>query len=291
MSDDDLIPVMRARIERITRYFEIPSPDDEDIAQDVLLTFPQKRSFIRTPITWAAGTAKNKCIMYWRKRRGKIIEGRDLAILELLAGGKDPEQVALESRLDLESILQRLSTKERKLIELRDLQRFSPPKVAELLGYQLNSIRKVLFRARVKFFALLLTEKVIDIETLISSLPKGMIKAIIELKNLPKKTTKEELVPREDITLVLGRADLPEDIQAILGSLNKKQRECLLLIFWLNNSIKEVTVLLQCGDSLIYYARDKFLTAAMGLPAKSEELQEIIAKMLATKRSRRKRSK
>jgi RNA polymerase sigma factor (sigma-70 family) len=81
--------------------------------------------------------------MYWRKRRGSLCEAVDTAILDLLAVPQAPDQEKTDLSTDLSRVLSRLSQRCRSLLRLRYGLGYGPTEVAEQMGYQTSSIRKV----------------------------------------------------------------------------------------------------------------------------------------------------
>ena len=140
---NNLLKNSRPRLERVLRNFEIPPEDAEDILQDAQLTLLYKWDKVRSPESWLIGTVKKKCIMYWRKRRGSLCEAVDTAILDLLAVPQAPDQEKTDLSTDLSRVLARLSQRCRSLLRLRYGLGYGPTEVAEQMGYQTSSIRKV----------------------------------------------------------------------------------------------------------------------------------------------------
>ena len=140
---NNLLKTSRPRLERVLRNFEVPPEDAEDILQDAQLTLLYKWDKVRSPESWLIGTVKKKCIMYWRKRRGSLCEAVDTAILDLLAVPQAPDQEKTDLSTDLSRVLARLSARCRSLLRLRYGLGYGPTEVAEQMGYQTSSIRKV----------------------------------------------------------------------------------------------------------------------------------------------------
>jgi RNA polymerase sigma factor (sigma-70 family) len=140
---NNLLKNSRPRLERVLRNFEVPPEDAEDILQDAQLTLLYKWDKVRSPESWLIGTVKKKCIMYWRKRRGSLCEAVDTAILDLIAVPQAPDQERTDLTTDLSRVLSKLSARCRSLLRLRYGLGYGPTEVAEQMGYQTSSIRKV----------------------------------------------------------------------------------------------------------------------------------------------------
>lgn len=145
--DPDGLPALLERLEsefaRVLTRFRIPAQDAEDLLQDLILTFLTQRSQIHSPDAWLMGTLRHGCALYWRKRRRRLIEAIDGAILEELGGGVEARQVREDIRRDLSRAIGRLPERCRSFIRLRYGLGFENPEVAEQLGYSSNSIRKI----------------------------------------------------------------------------------------------------------------------------------------------------
>ena len=70
---------VRSALERVLGSYDIPPEDAEDVLQDTYLTLLYKWEKVQCPEAWLVGTLRKKCIMYWRKRRKRIIDGMDAA--------------------------------------------------------------------------------------------------------------------------------------------------------------------------------------------------------------------
>jgi len=145
-SIEELFETLQPKLRRVFSRFRLPPEDAEDILQQSFLDLVYKQNQVYNPEAWVVATVRNRCIMYWRKRRRQIWDAVDSAMLELVAKpeGAGQRQVAL--RRDLERILARLPQRCRSVLVLRYGLGYRSQEVAELLGYQPSSIRKVTSR-------------------------------------------------------------------------------------------------------------------------------------------------
>ncbi len=140
---DRLLKGLDSQIRHILFRYRIPQEDSEDLVQQTLLTLIYKRNEIEKPEPWILATLKNRCIMYWRRRRGQLHEAVDTAILELVAQPGPPRQEDQLFSHDLERAISRLPERCRRILRLRYGLDYKPSEVAEHLGYQASSIRKI----------------------------------------------------------------------------------------------------------------------------------------------------
>jgi RNA polymerase sigma-70 factor (ECF subfamily) len=142
----DLFEKLQPKLRRVFSRFRVPPEDAEDILQQSFLDLVYKQRQIYNPDAWMVATVRNRCIVYWRKRRRQIWDAVDSAMLELLAQPEAPGQRQVALREDLEKVLSRLPQRCRSVLVLRYGLGYRSREVAELLGYQPSSIRKVTSR-------------------------------------------------------------------------------------------------------------------------------------------------
>jgi RNA polymerase sigma factor (sigma-70 family) len=140
---NQLLLNVRPALERVLRHYDIPPEDAEDLLQDSQLTLLYKWDKIQSPEAWLIGTLRKKCIVYWRKRRGRLCEAVDAAILEMLSKPQTPVQVRRELAHDLQRVIVKLPARCQSLLKLRYGLGYGPTEVAIKMGYQPSSIRKV----------------------------------------------------------------------------------------------------------------------------------------------------
>lgn len=143
---DDLLDRLRPRLKQILYRYQIPPEDAEDILQEALLATVLKWERIRNPEAWLVVTLKNRCLIYWRRRRGSLYTAMDDTALELLSEPEEPPQERDHVRWDLDHLLENLPSRHQDLVRMRYLLGHSPAEVARHLGYQRSSIRKLASR-------------------------------------------------------------------------------------------------------------------------------------------------
>ncbi len=146
LSIEDLVPRLQPKLRRVLARYRLPVEDAEDILQQSFLDLVYKQKSIYNPEAWLLATVRNRCIIYWRKRRSQVCESVDLALLDLLAQPEAPRQNSALLRHDLERVLDQLPKRCRALLRLRYGLGYKPAEVAEALGYQPSSVRKVTSR-------------------------------------------------------------------------------------------------------------------------------------------------
>ena len=114
--------------------------------QQALLALLDVREDVQDPLAWMAGTLRNHCLMYWRRRRRRLYCAVDSAILEDLAAPTPPEQRTLELNRDLGRVVGKLPSRCRSVLQLRYGLGCRPSETAERLGYRSSSIYKILDR-------------------------------------------------------------------------------------------------------------------------------------------------
>ena len=121
----------------------MPAHEAEDLIQEALVSTIQKWDQIQDPEAWLLVTLRNRCVVYWRKRRASLYSSVDLAILELLSEPEAAPQEKSELRWDLNNLLDQLPPRCRKLLKLRYGLGYDSAEVAETMGYHPSSVRKV----------------------------------------------------------------------------------------------------------------------------------------------------
>jgi RNA polymerase sigma-70 factor, ECF subfamily len=143
---EDFLHEVQPKLAQILSRYRIPSQDAEDVLQETLLTYVHKADEVRNPEAWLIVTLRNRCLIYWRRKRKQFYQAVDAAILELLSEPEAPSQQRAELHYDLERLLSRLPDRCRSLLELRYGLGCSSTEVADRLGYRQSSIRKVTSR-------------------------------------------------------------------------------------------------------------------------------------------------
>jgi RNA polymerase sigma factor (sigma-70 family) len=141
-----LVERLAPEFARLFTYFRIPAQDSEDLLQDALVLFITKRPQIVSPDAWLIGTLRYRCLLYWRKRRRRLLEAVDEVLLMELAGSSPPRQENDDLARDLSGAIGRLPDRCRNLLRLRYGLGCDDPEVAQKLGYSPTGIRKIAHR-------------------------------------------------------------------------------------------------------------------------------------------------
>lgn len=136
---------------RICRRHSIPPQDAEDLMQQSLVALLDGKHEIENPEAWLAGTLRNHCLMYWRRRRRRLYCAVDSAVLEALAEPTPSDQQSVDFSYDIDRILKRLPSRCRSVLTLRYGLGCRPLETAERLGYRSTSIYKILERCLAAF--------------------------------------------------------------------------------------------------------------------------------------------
>ncbi|MCB1058265.1 MAG: sigma-70 family RNA polymerase sigma factor [Acidobacteria bacterium] len=143
LSLEELLEKTKPQMRQVLYRYRIPQQDAEDLVQQTMLTLVYKRAQVEKPEPWLIATLRNRCIMYWRSRRSQLFETFDTAILELMATPSEGGQQERALHHDLQRAVDRLPERCRRILHLRYGLGYGPSEVAEKLGYQPSSIRKV----------------------------------------------------------------------------------------------------------------------------------------------------
>ncbi|HEX3526060.1 MAG TPA: sigma-70 family RNA polymerase sigma factor [Thermoanaerobaculia bacterium] len=143
VSFDDFLKKVEPKLKRILVLYRIPAEDSEDLLQQTLLNLLYQWERVRDPEWWLLGTLKRHCLMYWRTHRRRIYSAVDSTILEWLSEPVAPSQEQTDFLSDLESMIGRLPTRCRSLLQLRFRYGYETPEVAKRLGYRASSIGKI----------------------------------------------------------------------------------------------------------------------------------------------------
>ena len=129
------------------RYASNPS-EAEDIAQDALLRAWRRRSTLREADRrnqWLATIVRNEAF-----RQHARVRPDPIATIETQEGAEDAQVVGTVERADLHAALDRLSDKDRQLLELRYNEDLTQSAIARRLGIPEGTVKVRLHRARNK---------------------------------------------------------------------------------------------------------------------------------------------
>jgi RNA polymerase sigma-70 factor (ECF subfamily) len=129
------------------RYASNPS-EAEDIAQDALLRAWRRRSTLRESDRrnqWLATIVRNEAF-----RQHARVRPDPTSTIETYEAVEDAQVVATVERADLHAALQRLSDRDRQLLELRYTEDLTQRAIARRLGIPEGTVKVRLHRARDK---------------------------------------------------------------------------------------------------------------------------------------------
>jgi RNA polymerase sigma-70 factor, ECF subfamily len=129
------------------RYASNPS-EAEDIAQDALLRAWRRRSTLREADRrnqWLATIVRNEAF-----RQHARVRPDPTSMIETYEAVEDAQVVATVERADLHAALQRLSDRDRQLLELRYTEDLTQQAIARRLGIPEGTVKVRLHRARNK---------------------------------------------------------------------------------------------------------------------------------------------
>jgi RNA polymerase sigma factor (sigma-70 family) len=140
---DQLLRRLRPRLKQVLSRYRVPAHEAEDLVQEALVATIQKWNEIQDPEAWILVTLRNRCVVYWRKRRNSLYNAVDTVILELLTEPVAAPQERAELLWDLNDLMEDLPPRCRKLLRLRYGLGYDSSEVAEQMGYHPSSVRKV----------------------------------------------------------------------------------------------------------------------------------------------------
>ena len=129
------------------RYASNPS-EAEDIAQDALLRAWRRRSTLREADRrnqWLATIVRNEAF-----RQHARVRPDPTSVIETYEAVEDAQVVATVERADLHAALERLSDRDRQLLELRYTEDLTQQAIARRLGIPEGTVKVRLHRARIK---------------------------------------------------------------------------------------------------------------------------------------------
>ena len=107
------------KLRRILFRYRVPARDADDLLQETFLVLVSKQESVRNPEAWLQATLSNRCVLYWRRRRGRVSELVDRTILELLGDPEVPADEAEAIRSDLDLLISRLPERCQPLLRRR----------------------------------------------------------------------------------------------------------------------------------------------------------------------------
>ena len=159
---EELLGRLQPRLRAVFSRFRVPVEDAEDLLQQALLTYLHKKEGVQNPERWLLGTLRNRCLMYWRERRRCLYHNVDMALLEVMAEPRPPEQEAADLSHDVRKAVARLPERCQALLGLRYRLGYEPPEAAERMGYSASGIYKTLDRCLASLTRQLVASGLID---------------------------------------------------------------------------------------------------------------------------------
>ncbi len=144
---EELLEELRPKIRRLFANYRVPHTDAEDLLQEALLATFLNWGEIRSKQGWLLVTLRHKCSVYWREKRYGRVQAVDPPTLDLLATPLPPPQERAEMHWDLDRAIGGLEARHRMLLRLRYAFGFSTYEVADRLGYNVTSVRKLSCRS------------------------------------------------------------------------------------------------------------------------------------------------
>lgn len=141
-----VLAALEAPLARTLSRFRIPAQDAEDLLQETLLLYVTKQAEVLDPCAWISTTLRNRCVIYWRRRRRSLVETFDDVVLESLGAREAAHPARCQLTRDLSQAISRLPERCRNVLRLRYALDCDGPEIAERLGYQDSSIRQVTHR-------------------------------------------------------------------------------------------------------------------------------------------------
>ncbi len=135
-------------------YLGGPRVDADEAAQQVFIIVWKKLDALKSPDkfpSWLFGITRR--VLANCRRSAWLRSWSGVVLGDSPDPAQDPERVASQNELAVlvERALCRLKTDHREILVLCDLQEFTLPEAAALLGIKLNTAKSRLIRARVKF--------------------------------------------------------------------------------------------------------------------------------------------
>lgn len=146
-SVEELLRELKPKIRRLFANYRVPHTDAEDILQDALLATFLNWGEIRCKQGWLLVTLRHKCSVYWREKRYGRVQAVDPPTLDTLAPSLPAPQERAEMHWDVERAAAGLEARHRQLLRLRYALGFSTIEIAERLGYEIASVRKLACRS------------------------------------------------------------------------------------------------------------------------------------------------
>ena len=140
---ESLLLSLRPRLRRLLARYQVPVEEGEDILQQALLALVVKGQKVFCPEAWLLGTVRNRCLIYWRRRRRAVHDSMDPRLLEALAAPTQPPQEVDDLRRDLERLIGALPLRCQRFFRLRYGEGLALHDISARLGYRYASMGKL----------------------------------------------------------------------------------------------------------------------------------------------------
>jgi RNA polymerase sigma-70 factor (ECF subfamily) len=141
-----LLERFRSQADRVRLRYRIQHEDAEDLLQQTLLAFVQKRPGIDCPEAWLVGAFRRECLMFLRRRQRRLYDAVDTTLLEACIPSDAPSQEQTQLLRDVESAIEKTPRRCRSILRMRYRLGFATGEIAEELGYRATSVRKIASR-------------------------------------------------------------------------------------------------------------------------------------------------
>lgn len=151
-------------LRRFVRHSIGSRPEVDDIVQETFFAVMSSAASFAgegSARAWIFGIARHRVSRQFRRRDSEPENFEPLEELGLHAGWGNPELAASRTRSieRVKEALSRLSEQAREVIVLRDLEGFTNPEAAQILGLEVNAVKSRLHRARLALMAELSEEE------------------------------------------------------------------------------------------------------------------------------------
>lgn len=142
------LPSLFAAVAPLAHAYGIDPTDFEDVLQDAALASLVSIATVHNLRAWFVRCVENGCRGFLRRQRRRA---RFEVESELARSSPAPDAADSQlSRLELESLLDRLPPRQRRLAQLVELEGFTGTEAAAVLGYSQNSVKTLLRRTRMR---------------------------------------------------------------------------------------------------------------------------------------------
>lgn len=143
---DDFLGELQPRLVQVLNRFRIPPGDAEDLVQDTMVLFLERRREIEDPELWIVATLRNRCLMFWRARRQLVFEAIDREILESMQDSSPSAADRCEVEQGVRVAVSRVRGRCQNLLRVRYTLDCTPAETAQRLGYKPSGVHKLLER-------------------------------------------------------------------------------------------------------------------------------------------------